>query len=78
MSGLRLAVEDRKADAVAHLAVARSQNTGPAFWGTTKDKGGRLVRPLFPSAVIFIMTGKRCGFGRTGVSCPVRSNIFRY
>lgn len=33
MSGLRLAVEDRKADAVAHLAAARSQNTGPAFWG---------------------------------------------
>ena len=48
MSGLRLAVEDKKADAVAHLAVARSQNTGPAFWVTTKDKGGRLVRPLFP------------------------------
>ena len=48
MSGLRVAVEDRKADAVAHLAVARSQNTGPAFWVTTKDKGGRLVRPLFP------------------------------
>lgn len=47
MSGLRLAVEDRKADAVAHLAVARSQNTGPAFWVTTKDKGGRLARPLF-------------------------------
>lgn len=33
MSGLRLAVEDRKTDAVAHLAAARSQNTGPAFWG---------------------------------------------
>ena len=33
MSSLRLAVEDRKADAVAHLAAARSQNTGPAFWG---------------------------------------------
>ena len=47
MSGLRVAVEDRKADAVAHLAVARSQNTGPAFWVTTKDKGGRCVRPLF-------------------------------
>ena len=30
-------MEDRKADAVAHLAVARSQNTGPAFWVTTKD-----------------------------------------
>ena len=44
MSGLQVAVEDRKADAVAHLAVARSQNTGPAFW-----EGGRLVRPLFPS-----------------------------
>lgn len=26
-------MEDRKADAVAHLAAARSQNTGPAFWG---------------------------------------------
>ena len=49
MSGLQVAVEDRKADAVAHLAVARTQNTGPAFWVTTKDKGGRLVRPLFPS-----------------------------
>ena len=48
MSGLQVAVEDRKADAVAHLAVARSQNTGPAFWVTTKDKGGRFMRPLFP------------------------------
>ncbi len=48
MSGLHCAVEDRKADAVAHLAVARSQNTGPAFWGNTNDKGGRPVRPLFP------------------------------
>ena len=47
MSGLRYAVDDRKADAVAHLAMARTQNTGPAFWVTTKDKGGRLVRPLF-------------------------------
>ena len=47
MSGLRYAVDDKKADAVAHLAVARTQNTGPAFWGTTKDKGGRLGRPLF-------------------------------
>ena len=35
MSGLRYAVDDRKADAVAHLAVARTQNTGPAFWVTT-------------------------------------------
>ena len=52
MSGLRIAVEDRKADAVAHLAVARSQNTGPAFWVTTKDKGGRLVRPLFPYGIL--------------------------
>lgn len=26
-------MDDRKADAVAHLAAARSQNTGPAFWG---------------------------------------------
>ena len=32
MSGLRYAVDDRKADAVAHLAAARTQNTGPAFW----------------------------------------------
>ena len=48
MSGLLYAVDDRKADAVAHLAAARTQNTGPAFWVTTKDKGGRLVRPLFP------------------------------
>ena len=47
MSGLRLAVDDKKADAVAHLAVARTQNTGPAFWVTTKEKGGRLARPLF-------------------------------
>ena len=47
MSGLRLAVEDKKADAVAHLAVARSQNTGPAFWGITKEKGGCFVQPLF-------------------------------
>ena len=47
MSGLRYAVDDKKTDAVAHLAVARTQNTGPAFWGTTKDKGGRLGRPLF-------------------------------
>ena len=47
MSGLRYAVDGRKADAVAHLAAARTQNTGPAFWVTAKDKGGRLVRPLF-------------------------------
>ena len=47
MSGLHYAVDDRKADAVAHLAAARTQNTGPAFWVTAKDKGGRPVRPLF-------------------------------
>ena len=47
MSGLRYAVDDKKTDAVAHLAVARTQNTGPAFWGTTKDKSGSLGRPLF-------------------------------
>ena len=45
-------MDDRKADAVAHLAAARTQNTGPAFWGTTKDKGGRLVRPLFAIAIV--------------------------
>ena len=33
MSGLRFVVEDRKADAVAHLAVARSQNTGNGILG---------------------------------------------
>ena len=48
MSGHHQAVDDRKADAVAHLAAARTQNTGPAFWVITKDKGGRLTRPLFP------------------------------
>lgn len=47
MPGLRYAVDGRKADAVAHLALARTQNTGPAFWVTTKEKGGRLARPLF-------------------------------
>ena len=47
------AVDDRKADAVAHLAAARTQNTGPAFWGTTKDKGGRIVRPLFRYMPLF-------------------------
>lgn len=58
MSGLRYAVDDRKADAVAHLAAARTQNTGPAFWVTAKDKGGRLVRPLFHIILrIFFDTG---------------------
>ena len=42
-----IAGEDRKTDADTHLAVARSQNTGPAFWGTTKEKGGCFVQPLF-------------------------------
>ena len=36
MSGLRIAVEDRKADAVAHLALARSQNTGNGILGYFK------------------------------------------
>ena len=31
-------MEDRKADAVAHLAVARSQNTGNGILGLTKDE----------------------------------------
>ena len=47
MSGLRVAVEDRKADAVAHLAVARSQNTGPAFWGLRKIKAVVLYGRFF-------------------------------
>ena len=47
MSGLQVAVEDRKADAVAHLAVARSQNTGPAFWGQRKIKAVVLYGRFF-------------------------------
>ena len=41
MSSLRNAVEDRKADAVTHLAFARSQNTGNGILGQkriTNDK----------------------------------------
>ena len=38
MSSLRYAVEDRKTDAVTHLALARSQNTGNGILGVTKDK----------------------------------------
>ena len=34
--------EGRKADAVAHLAVARSQNTETGILGSTKDKGSHL------------------------------------
>ena len=46
-------MDDRKADAVAHLAVARTQNTGERlFLGELqKDKGGRPVRPLFAMAI---------------------------
>ena len=52
MSSLRYAVEDRKADAVAHLAcVLGVKIQGTAFWGVTKDKGGRPVRPLFAMAI---------------------------
>ena len=38
MSSHHVEVEDRNLDAVAHLAMARSQNTEPAFWGHTKNK----------------------------------------
>lgn len=39
MSGLRLAVEDRKADAVTHLAESLGVKIQePAFWGCTKEK----------------------------------------
>ena len=41
------AVEDRKADAVAHLAVARSQNTGNGILGDTKDERQLLELPVF-------------------------------
>lgn len=40
------AVEDRKADAVAHLAVARSQNTGNGILGDTKDERQLLELPF--------------------------------
>ena len=33
MSGLQYVVEDRKADAVTHLAIARSQNTENGILG---------------------------------------------
>ena len=48
MSGLHYAVEDRKADAVAHLALARSQKRETAFRGITRDK-----RQLHYAAVLF-------------------------
>ena len=41
------AVEDRKTDAVAHLAVARSQNTGNGILGDTKDERQLLELPVF-------------------------------
>ena len=40
MSGHHYAVEGRKADAVAHLAVARSQNTGNGILGILLKKKG--------------------------------------
>lgn len=48
MSGLRVfAVEDRKADAVTHLADARSQNTENGILGTTKDESSYESSCLF-------------------------------
>ena len=41
MPGPHYAGEGRKADAVAHLALARSQNTETGILGNTKDKGSR-------------------------------------
>lgn len=38
--------EGRKADAVAHLALARSQNTENGILGSTKDKGSHLFEWL--------------------------------
>lgn len=37
MSGLQYVVEDRKADAVTHLAIARSQNTENGISGDKRD-----------------------------------------
>lgn len=41
MSGLSYLVEDRKADADTHLAIARSQNTKNGILGETKDESSR-------------------------------------
>ena len=38
MSGLRTCSGRQKTDADAHLAAARSQNTGTGIWGCTKDE----------------------------------------
>ena len=40
MSGRHYAAEGRKADAVAHLAMARSQNTGNGILGILLKKKG--------------------------------------
>jgi len=73
MSGLQVAVEDRKADAVAHLAVARSQNTGPAFWGQRKIKAVVLYGRFFLLGTQFTCCIRGAGLyaagngrGRTG------------
>ena len=57
MSGLQYVVEDRKADAVTHLAFARSQNTGNGILGqkNTNDEGS-----CESSCLFFIL--KRMGF----------------
>ena len=46
MSGHHCAVEDRKADAVAHLAVARSQNTGNGILGILLKRKGSCFKQL--------------------------------
>ena len=44
MSGHHLVVEDRKADAVTHLAIARSQNTENGILGDKKHERGKQLR----------------------------------
>lgn len=47
MSGHHCVVEDKKADAVTHLALARSQNTGNGISGETKDESSHESGCLF-------------------------------
>ena len=46
MSGHHIAVEDKKADAVTHLAIARSQNTENGISGDLHKRGRQLREQL--------------------------------
>ena len=57
MSSLRYAVEDRKADAVTHLAIARSQNTENGILGDKRIQMRKAVAKA--TAHFFCSYGER-------------------